>query len=231
MVTPTLYPYFFFRLKETFRLGNIPKNIKNLHVFLAGNSSKSPLVIELFEKYKKAYQKEQEIEVYPPLPQQDAQGDPAASSKLQHDIARPTGKTGVAFGLVRGWGGGSVKIVNMDLDKDEGLIFQYYVGIARKNKLQPLLSAAVQKKTWCRALSVGAREIVPLYYTKLAEGGTGALPVKKAAMIDCSVEQPKQEGQSLFVRVCSADKIEWVVAASEEEIAASNIRQVHLQDE
>jgi len=239
---------FFIKLKETFKHPNVPKNTECIHIFLAGNSSKSPLVKELFEENIKRFEATKEnksnqtqseyFKLHPPLPleQEDKAGaqninqNTGQPEDFAEEIVRPTGKTGVAFGLVRGWDGGSIKIINKNKDDEQRLIFQYYVGRAQKNKLVPLLTPDCQKNHWIKVYSVGERGVVPLYYTKLAEGGTGELHMQNAASVNCPVKQPEQKGHFLFMRIHSASMIEYAIAPDEEGIRADQVKLVELGD-
>ena len=87
----------------------IAKGIDTVHILLAGNSSKSQIVVDLFNQY---ISKEKEndnqdaplqFEMFPPLGTEEAyvKQEECEVHVDRNVITSPTGKTGVAFGLVQ----------------------------------------------------------------------------------------------------------------------------------
>lgn len=133
---------------------------EEVHVLLAGNASRSPLVAGLFgltatnevaaaEALAAAHDRVQtflvdqfkgeppRLIVHPPLPADD------------QDVYRPTGKTGVALGLLRLCPGGAVKVIDRarEAARDEAP-FAFYVGRIRLGKFEPGLSQGVPYDEW-----------------------------------------------------------------------------------
>ena len=50
-------------------------------------------------------------------------------------LTAPTGKTGVAFGLVQSRKGGSIKVIDRDMVNDESK-FKYFLGMGKKGKFK-----------------------------------------------------------------------------------------------
>ncbi|GAK18667.1 hypothetical protein JCM19053_3571 [Vibrio sp. JCM 19053] len=105
-------------------------DIDNVKIFLAGNSSQSSFVNTLFNKHIAIQHQdmgvsegESRFELFAPL------------GTDKSDVEKPTGKTGVAFGLIESRDGGSVKVVDHNI-ADEDVRFKYYLGESRKKKIQ-----------------------------------------------------------------------------------------------
>lgn len=103
-------------------------DIDNVKIFLAGNSSQSSFVNTLFNKHIAIQHQdmgvsegESRFELFAPL------------GTDKSDVEKPTGKTGVAFGLIESRDGGSVKVVDHNI-ADEDVRFKYYLGESRKKK-------------------------------------------------------------------------------------------------
>ncbi len=146
---------FFSKLVYTFFEANKDGDAKKrINIFLAGNSSKSPILRKVMEEkikilckeIKSKYNVEADFRIYSPLGTKEAYdeiennlkesfGDKPNSSeiiqrklnKLKHDAEKgqgATGKTGVAFGLID-LISGLVKVPNKDNEVDK---FMYYLG-------------------------------------------------------------------------------------------------------
>lgn len=164
-----------------------------IHIFLAGNSCKSPVVQSIFKSTMQTYEEllKSDIEstvakktdnlqifkLYPPLGQkfvEDSTAQPSdqqsndqqsdQQSELHIDKIR-TGKTGVAFGLLRSRiGGRDVKIVTASKEAD----FPYYLGaIDFDGHFKVSIGKDVAYKEWRRFTFADEPEF-ELYYTKNA---------------------------------------------------------------
>ena len=227
---------FFFRLKETFREPYVPKTLNRINLFLAGNSCKSPLVKELFEEYIEDFVKDNEdfkdvFELFPPLGSDEAiqkMKERNPTKTIYTGIECPTGKTGVAFGLVMGREGSNYLVIDKDLNS-EGRAFRFYVGRSRKGKFKVILNKASERGRWERVMSVGDSGMVELQYSDLPEAGTGELPEEKTFPINCPVNQPADKDKSLFIRVKSANEFEYALAKDEAAITKNSIRSYRLE--
>ncbi len=139
---------FFASFTNSFGVYDKTDDIKSriLHIFLAGNSSKSPIVRMLFEAKMKLIEdhirqtrqvtfSEPLFVLYPPL------GTGAAYEKMEkmgikvpqgnERLSKPTGKTGVAFGLFACRKGGRIK---RSVKRGSETSFGYYIGYSRFNE-------------------------------------------------------------------------------------------------
>ncbi len=182
---------FFEALKLTFN-SEITKDMNNIVIFLAGNSSKSPIVTELFDKYMAEITKElkknqdtdetEYFKIYPPLGTKEAIEIQKENGIVfdENDITRPTGKTGVAYGLVEGRQGGVIKIVsdNAATGKSDEIKFNYYIGRNRKKKFKTIIDRNVEYNKWIKFISADAEDF-EFYYTNLPEATTNNISIKE----------------------------------------------------
>ena len=253
---------FFEALKLTFNFEET-EGLKNIIILLAGNSSKSPIVRELFSKYIeieakqiKEYNnymteglennydtlsqefakvfidmlgkvdgdviekkvicniKENEyFKIYPPL-------GSIESYKIQGteeediDITKPTGKTGVAFGLIECRKGGRIKVVSKNNDANNEIKFKYYIGHDEFGKLCVDISREVKYNEWQLFIDASEDEF-EFYYTNLPEATTNNLSIDglKRKNIILPIED---EEANVYMRAVSPSCIEYVVGKEED---------------
>jgi hypothetical protein len=147
---------FFVAMKQAFTgqtrqtYGNLPEII---HLLLAGNSSRSQIVLGLLgrlddERSKKLYERTTKdlakifgetmpnVEVHLPL-QPDAK-----------DFYKPTAKTGVALGLLRLCPGERLMVINHAKSEMEDSPFQWFVGTHKRNVFVPKLLRGAPYQQW-----------------------------------------------------------------------------------
>ncbi len=151
-----------------------------------------------------------------------------SSDKDESRFFSPTGKTGVAFGLVMGRSGGNVLVIDKNMDKEGDISFRYYVGRAKRRMLKSVLDGTVEKMSWQRVMKIGDDANVELYFTDMPEGGTGEMPVSRANCLSIGVRQPAMAGQELFIRISGADEIQYAIAGSENNINKDDIKTQRL---
>ena len=141
---------FFIAMKEAFSNGICDnehdilglKDIDTYHVFLAGNSSKSRIVRELFDEYISEVDGTSKAAQILGVKDEDLPAfiihDPLGLDSS--DVSKPTGKTGVAFGLIKCRRfGGDMRVINVS-PNDKQVSFQFYVGRSRKRKFKTYIS-------------------------------------------------------------------------------------------
>ena len=265
---------FFDALKNCF---GVNKNQKDIHdvdginIFLAGNSSKSPIVYKIFKKYidlfkigltEREGEDKEWFKIYPPLgttisdmilrgdinPLVDEiisylnKNDRAALDELGtynddvtveesfnvRDLNKPTGKTGVAYGLLNN----RVRVVQ---NEAEEIGFRYYIGQNRKNRFYCVIDKDTQKyHAWTR-FCTASREDFDIWFTRSAAAPSNKLPIDQIGVYSETgfVSEPTPE-KAVFIRLVSPTEIEYVVAG-EEEIQNSSyeeqtIKRVSLQE-
>lgn len=216
---------FFVAMKEAFAnyseedgIDSLEK-IDSISVFLGGNSSKSKRVTTLFQEV--IAEKEEgtpTFTIYPTL------GSPEALERQEaiwrenpalrpDELIRPTGKTGVAYGLLACWNSGNVQVITLQPDSRR-TGFQFYVGRNKKRRFHPVIDRNTSFDTW--HYFIDASNDFDLLYTKVPEAATGKAPVTIAKQIHVSLEKPEPEA-NIYIRAINTDTIVYVAAKSLEE--------------
>ena len=161
---------FFQAWQEAFK--NREEMPDHIHIFLAGNSCRSPIVKELFDEQIKA--KEEDISAHSdgkqaeglfilhlPLGMEEGEADP--NEELDRKL---TGKNGVAFGLLRSRKGGKdVKIINANVDASGEALFPYFLGdIDIEGHFHVRIGKQVPYQSWA-AFCYADEEDFEIYYT------------------------------------------------------------------
>ena len=208
-----------------------------IHIFLAGNSSKSHYVRELMSEKLSAVQKAFEkvlprekrenvdmFCIHAPLGCKDGDSLKSANQAADEhcvvegekdeviDFAHtPTGKTGVAFGLIESAPGRRIKVVNANKTSSGETHFRYFVGRECRGMLVPLLNPESLDTGWVDFCSAEKADgISYLYYTRDGGGQTGKYKVKDAFCVP--VEFNPSEGR-ILIRASGVSEIEWCVGS------------------
>lgn len=220
-------------------------DVAEIAIFMAGNSSKAEVVTEIFNEYigesedgtaPKALElfdvasKEEmpHFRLYPPLG--TPQADEIKSAALQDDdeydsdeddannLMRPTGKTGVAYGLLETCAGGSIKVVDQQASARNEVSFQFYIGKNRKKKFVTLMSRGADYDTWVKFID--ASDDFDLLYSDKPEAATNKAPVSIAKRYHVVLDKKDAAGY-VFIKPCSSTSIVYKVASSESECQQS----------
>lgn len=220
---------FFNALKLNFKKEYL-SDVEGIHIFLAGNSSKSKIVRELFKEYldKKTAEiidksegdggNKEFFHVYPPLGTEEAkQIQQSKGIKVVEDITnpRPTGKTGVAYGLIEGRPGSRIKVVSEVKSSDE-IKFKYYIGENRKKCFHVVLDRELVYQKWYSFIDASEPDF-EFYYTSLPEATTKHLPITEESIAKkiCRTDVV-DEAANVYIRAVAPGTIEYVVARPKE---------------
>lgn len=202
-------------------------------VFLAGNSSKSQLVKEIFDDYIGDEGKAAEIlgvspetldfRLYPPLGTSEAiamqrERGLEVSDDPMEIMEHPTGKTGVAFGLL--WAE-NIEVIDLAADEESGETFQYYIGRNDKGNFCPVFGREAKLGEWHEFMSDAAGSF-NILYSDQAEAATGSAPVTVAKKRPVRLKTSYPEAR-VYVRPVNAHTIEWAVAVSKDDLDAGEI--------
>ena len=220
---------------------NIIKNsgVEEIQIFLAGNSSKSPILKKLFNQY--IQQEDAKFEggksenthfhLFPPLGTAEAiEIQKARGLETNTDITAPTGKTGVAYGLIQGREGGPIRVISR-IQADSQSKFMFNIGKARKGKFSMVLdrNEAVYGQ-WVR-FGVASSEDFEIYYTSLPSAGK--MPVSDSAVhkIRCRIPVVDPDAD-IYIRTIeeAPEELEYTVAKEKEPDENSEIIRVHLAE-
>lgn len=185
-------------------------DIENVKIFLAGNSSRSSYVKRLFEKHIQLQnqqigcsENESRFELFSPL------------GADTNNVEKPTGKTGVAFGLIRARDGGRIKVIDHNLTEQD-IRFKYYLGEERKGKFKLIIDREVKFNEWIEYTYADYQKF-EIFYTDQPSCSTGAMPVSDASIKKKTIKlDVTDENASVYIRVVSPSSIEYVVAASDQ---------------
>lgn len=216
--------------------GDKSMNMEKLYILLAGNSSKSSLVNELFTKKISEYEESIGVKdlfvLLPPIGSEqfweekkkiNPEFDRADDERLEYEI--PTGKTGVAFGLIMARNGGRIEIVNQNILGDE-IPFKFYLGYQSRGKFQVINDPAEKMKnvgkidlgTWYEFYEVEkGDDVVEVFYTDLPQALHNTMPIAKAQKVRCSFEKAEHDGL-FFIRAVDPHTFEYAVVAGRSEL-------------
>lgn len=226
---------FFAALRAAFG-DDLPEHV---HVLLAGNASRSTIVHDLFglmrpsgdKTRSPAYDRTQAhlhsvfgdrvpaITAYPPL---------APDAK---NVYRPTGKTGVALGLLKLCPGSVLKTVDHARQSaGNEAPFAYHVGRVRLGKFQPGLGQGSAYGEW-HELGVPRERVFNMYYTVSPLAYTGGL---EEGHIDLNKRPLHLAGESaghkVFARAIKPHQIEICTAVSKEMARQGELENLRLLD-
>ena len=185
--------------------------IKEVNIFLAGNSSKSAFVEKLFnekiaqeeENLSKEFQRPLEglYKIYRPLGENDS------------DFERPNGKTGVAFGLIRSKKGGTILVKDHNVGSD--INFKYYLGKKKKGKFNTVVSRDAKYGEWIKFIDA-SESIFEVFYTTQASVTTNSVDIGDSGIKKMRIDTGfADENCYIYVRIVSPNKFEYVVADEE----------------
>lgn len=190
---------------------------EKFYIFLGGNSSKSNFVEESFKKHIKLLSEELEnskienmFEIFPPLGTEEAKAiQEERGGSIYEEIIEPTGKTGVAYGLIRSRESGKIKVI-----KGKSNNFKYFIGLEKRRKFKLIISRDVELNVWYEFMTADRKEF-EIFYTDLPEANSGSLPIKNVKKLHCEIENI-DENKNIYIRAVSNNEIEYIVSTKEE---------------
>lgn len=129
-------------------------------------------------------------------------------------MTAPTGKTGVAFGLLLSRAGGNIQTKHITPDPAK-TPFSFYVGRNRKRKFKTVLDRNTKFDVWLPFID--ASDSFDIFYTGLPEAVSGQMNIQKAKRITIGIDEPDEEA-TVFVRVVKSNVIEYRIAKSKDEL-------------
>ncbi|SOC09136.1 hypothetical protein SAMN05880501_105184 [Ureibacillus xyleni] len=195
----------------------LAEGVEDVIILLAGNSSKADIVESLFEDYSESFKEKLGIElfVFPPLGTNQAyEMMEARGFTVERDtITRPTGKTGVAFGLVQSRKGGKIKVVDHNVVEDDEVKFKYFIGSSKRGKFKVDIDRETPYNEWLLFIDA-AEEDFELYYTSLPEATNNQLDISQVLRKKCRIDSVNEDA-FVYLRKVSPTIIEYVVATEE----------------
>jgi len=230
-------------------------NVLPIHILLAGNSCKSSIVRNLFEE--KIREKEKELEeiissstgqdknisnifvLHMPLGFDPEEANKKAAEirdadednrELNQNYERlRTGKTGVAFGLLRSREGGR----DVEIIGSEEAPFKFYMGeIDANDCFQIKINLDVPYNQWTKFTYANSRKF-EIYYTEEAVAKSGKLKRNEVSVIRCSLDREevsRDRNISVYIRKVEPDKIEYAVGRAEDFDAEDFDGKIHSKE-
>ena len=229
---------FFAALLLSYQNERVKKPTK-INILLAGNSCKSPVVTQLFKKKIEEYElrihdkygsnldkNEKLFEIYPPLGTEDASLKQLERGIMPmiNDYIKPTGKTGVAYGLIQCRAGGTIEVINK-LDINDEIPFQYFIGWKSKGKFEIFKDDSKtlnyigkpNYNEWHRFIDASV-PVFDLYYTSLPECVEGQLIVdgnSSVKRLRCEINGV-YENANVYIRAINPHTLEYTVASTDD---------------
>ncbi len=184
-----------------------------VRIFLAGNSCKSPYVKEILEERISSY--DDKYEIFPPLGTVDAEKKMAQMGITLAEGYHPTGKTGVAYGLIECRRGGKIQICKEELKKEK---FEFFLGRERRKKFalweeiptgRLTLPEPGMKSKWVKLQNVDyGAGVVEILYTNKPQCRQGNMPKTDAKVLRCEYTS-FGSNNAFYIRSCGTHAIEY----------------------
>jgi hypothetical protein len=223
---------FFTALKKAFG-EELPTQVQ---VLLAGNASRSAIVRGLFgllpDDHELAALKERTTAFMGALfeghcPEFTAHAPLAAD---ENDINRPTGKTGVALGLLELCPGSATRVINHAVQNVTGdAPFQHYVGRIRQKKFHVSLQQGGVYQQWMELGPVSDDRVFKLFHSQAALALSGTMVPGDPALILKTLDfAGDTSGHQTFARPIKPHEIEVCTAASLEAAERGEIENLRM---
>ena len=201
---------FFIKLEDAFK----DEDAKEINIFLAGNSCKHPFVNEIFAEYQEKMKDKIKLNLY------DLKAIEGLKEKDSTKVM-PTGKTGVAYGLIYSRKGGRIKVTNRDEKENMAneVNFKFYIGNNKRDLFNTILSpnSKYEKYEYFGKVTSDTFEI---YYTTLPEAQTGKMEIDRTNVkrISLNEEYDEDEEYRIYIKATKPTKISYAIVKKEEDV-------------
>ena len=209
------------------------KAVYPIHIFLAGNSCRSAVVKTLFDEFIKQEEgklaenikadsgQDKDTSGTFILHQPLGMGDEASALDPSMLDRQRTGKTGVAFGLLRcRKGGKDIKINNKNVDRDDEVKFQYFLGDAGADgqTFTVRIGREVKYGEWAYFTSADEADF-EIYYTTTPRALKNNLPIEQVSMVRCVLDDEdvsEDDDAGVYVRKVDPNTIEYAAGSEDD---------------
>ena len=192
---------FFIKLEDAFK----DEDAKEINIFLAGNSCKHPFVNEIFAEYQEKMKDKIKLNLY------DLKAIEGLKEKDSTKVM-PTGKTGVAYGLIYSRKGGRIKVTNRDEKENMAneVNFKFYIGNNKRDLFNTVLSpnSKYQKYEYFGKVTSDTFEI---YYTTLPEAQTGKMEIDKTNVKRISLNEDYDEDEEYEFTLKQSSQLKYLM--------------------
>jgi hypothetical protein len=144
------------------------------------------------------------------------------------DNSRPTGKTGVAIGLVLSRPGSQILVENANVDIHGEKSFSFLVGKNTRDEFKPVLDFESKMEKWVQFRRANEKTI-EFYFTRDSIGRTGKLATDKTERIICNLPKVKSDA-FVFIRPVSPSEFEFKVSTTENGKPFCGVEKIKLAD-
>ena len=222
---------FFTSIAKAFRNeAAVKSEVNEIQIFLAGNSSKSPILSKLFQSYIQNEEGGKEYyHLFPPLGTKEAFAIQRERGIAVHeeDITAPTGKTGVAYGLIAGREGGKIKVIS-EVKADAQAKFRYNIGVEKRGKFKMVLDRTlVDYGQWVLLTDAGVEDF-EIYYTSQPNAAKMAISETGIYKKRCRLPYVDEDAD-VYIRCVedSPEELEYCISKDEPNDDAEGTR-IHL---
>ena len=206
---------------EKFKVVFDGKKLKEIYIFLAGNSSKSKFVEEIFEnelteEFKQKYN----------IILKDAY---SIENETEGEVIGLNSKTGVAFGLVElREGNGEVEYIPFrNITKNEEINFKYCIGYSKKRRFVPIIDFNTKYNEWIKYDDIENENSIEVLYSGDTRAEGKEFPASECLRIRILVQD--DESGSLFIRLKNPNTIEYVICKDIKDIDKTKISEEILK--
>ena len=199
---------FFIKMEDAFK----GEDVKEINIFLAGNSCKHPFVEEIFNRYIEEKKDKLKINIY--------------NTKMFDELketnkANPTAKTGVAFGLIYSRNSGRIKVISRDekANINNEINFKFYIGNNRRNKFNCIISPNSNYDEY-KFFGIVKSDIFELYYSTSPEAQTNEMKSSEAKIkrINLKKDYDEEDRYRIYLKANEADKLVYAIVKEEKDI-------------
>ena len=203
---------FFIKMEDAFK----GEDVKEINIFLAGNSCKHPFVEEIFNRYIEEKKDKLKISIY----------NTKMFEKLKEtNKVNPTAKTGVAFGLIYSRNSGRIKVTSRDekANMNNEVNFKFYVGNNRRNKFNCIISPNSNYNEY-KFFGIVKSDIFELYYSTSPEAQTNEMKSSEAKIkrVNLKKDYDEEERYRIYLKANKSDKLAYAIVKEEKDIETKN---------
>lgn len=209
------------------------KKLKEIYIFLAGNSSKSSFVKELFnQEFNEEMRKSfniiiKDARAIEKLNSNDKDSDDSSEENPQEqNVIGLNSKTGVAFGLVElREGNGEVEYIPFkNAKKSEEINFKYCIGYSKKKRFIPIIKFDTEYNRWIKYDEVEEDEgTIEVLYSDNTRAEGNEFPASECLRV--KVVNTENENGYLYIRLKNPNTIQYVIAKDENSISEEKIKE------
>ena len=199
---------FFIKMEDAFK----GEDVKEVNIFLAGNSCKHPFVEEIFNRYIEEKKDKLKINIY--------------NTKMFDELketnkANPTAKTGVAFGLIYSRNSGRIKVISRDekANINNEVNFKFYVGNNRRNKFNCIISPNSSYDEY-KFFGIVKSDIFELYYSTSPEAQTNEMKSSEAKIkrVNLKKDYDEEDRYRIYLKANKSDELSYAIVKEEKDI-------------